>query len=162
MVCGLGDSDSIYLGKGDDLALAAAGDDRVDGGPGTDVIYTGIGDDEAHGGGAPQGTGEEVHVGPGYDVVYYSGVRPGNGGVTIDLRVVGPQETGAGGVDDLQGVEQLHGTGRGDVLRGDAEDNNLRGGAGGDTIIGRGGNDRCSGSAGTDTFRTCEEIGDRR
>lgn len=174
------EGDAIYLGPGDDHAIAGSGDDLVDGGTGTDIINTGAGNDSVHGGGAPAGTREELRLGSGYDVasassadelilagrgidaVYYSGVRPGHGGVTIDLATVGPQATGAGGVDELVGVEQLHGTGRGDVLRGDANDNNLRGGAGDDTIIGGGGHDRCAGNHGVDVLRSCEVIDGRR
>lgn len=180
VVCGVGEGDSIYLGPGDDLALAGAGSDSVSGGGGTDVIRGGSGDDNIHPDGTTAEDGrEEVHAGRGYDVVvataadelieagpgidavYYYAVRPGNGGVRIDLAVVGPQDALAGGTDELVGVEQVKGTGRADVLLGDGGDNHIAGGPGADRINGRGGDDRCSGNGGTDTFRSCEEIRDR-
>lgn len=182
VVCDRDDTegDAFHLGPGDDLVLAGRGSDNVTGGGGTDVIRGGPGDDDIHTDGTRvEGDREEVYAGPGYDVVvataadelivagpgidavYYYAVRPGNGGVRVDLAVVGPQDTLAGGIDELAGVEQVKGTGRADVLLGDGADNNIAGGPGADRIIGRGGEDRCSGNGGADTFRSCEEIRDR-
>lgn len=179
VVCGLGDDDAIYLGPGDDVAITGEGDDSVDGGAGTDHINTAGGDDHVHLGPAPEGTRQVVRLGPGYEVVavsaadelvaaspgidaaYYHPVERGNGGVRVDLAVLGPQDTLAGGTDELAGVEQVKGTGRADVLLGDGGDNLIAGGPGADRIFGRGGEDRCSGNGGADTFRSCEEIRDR-
>src|SRR5262245_47058489 len=71
-------------------------------------------------------------------------------GVTVDLAISGPQNTGEGN-DTLIGIENLTGSAFGDVLMGTSGDNVLIGGAGDDTLFGRGGNDSFEGGEGTDT-----------
>jgi len=62
-------------------------------------------------------------------------------GVTVDLAISGPQNTGEGN-DTLIGIENLTGSAFGDTLKGTSGDNILIGGAGDDTLFGRGGFNR--------------------
>src|SRR5262249_47145970 len=71
-------------------------------------------------------------------------------GVTVDLAITGPQNTGEGN-DTLIGIENLTGSAFGDVLKGTSGDNVIIGGAGDDMLIGRDGFDRLDGGDGVDT-----------
>jgi Ca2+-binding RTX toxin-like protein len=71
-------------------------------------------------------------------------------GVTVDLAISGPQNTGEGN-DTLIGIENLTGSAFGDTLKGTSGDNILIGGAGDDTLFGRGGFNRLDGGDGIDT-----------
>ena len=55
-------------------------------------------------------------------------------GVTVDLAISGPQNTGEGS-DTLIGIENLTGSAFGDTLKGTSGDNVLIGGAGDDTLV---------------------------
>jgi Ca2+-binding RTX toxin-like protein len=66
----------------------------------------------------------------GIDTISY---RYSNG-VTVDLSLVDPQDTGTGGFDTLIGFENLIGSTGDDVLAGDASDNFLDGDAGIDRV----------------------------
>jgi Ca2+-binding RTX toxin-like protein len=71
-------------------------------------------------------------------------------GVTVDLAIGGPQNTGEGN-DTLIGIENLTGSAFGDVLKGTTGANVIIGGAGDDMLFGRGGFDRLDGGDGIDT-----------
>ncbi|HEU0218519.1 MAG TPA: calcium-binding protein [Stellaceae bacterium] len=71
-------------------------------------------------------------------------------GVTVDLAVNGPQDTGEG-YDTLIGIENLTGSAFADTLKGTSDVNVLTGGAGDDLLIGGGGYDRLDGGDGMDT-----------
>ena len=71
-------------------------------------------------------------------------------GVTVDLAISGPQNTGEGS-DTLIDIEHLTGSAFGDTLKGTSGDNVLTGGAGDDTLFGRGGYNRLDGGDGIDT-----------
>jgi Ca2+-binding RTX toxin-like protein len=71
-------------------------------------------------------------------------------GVTVDLAISGPQNTGEGN-DTLIGIENLTGSAFADVLKGTSGDNVIIGGAGDDTLFGRGGSNRLDGGDGIDT-----------
>ncbi|HJZ34030.1 MAG TPA: hypothetical protein VKF35_23130 [Hyphomicrobiaceae bacterium] len=71
-------------------------------------------------------------------------------GVTVDLALAGPQNTGEGS-DTLIGIENLTGSAFGDTLKGTSGDNVLIGGAGDDMLFGRGGFNRLDGGDGIDT-----------
>ena len=55
-------------------------------------------------------------------------------GVTVDLAISGPQNTGEGS-DTLIGIENLTGSAFGDTLKGTSGDNVLIGGAGDDMLV---------------------------
>jgi Ca2+-binding RTX toxin-like protein len=71
-------------------------------------------------------------------------------GVTVDLTLSGPQNTGEGS-DTLIAIENLTGSAFADTLKGSSGDNVLIGGAGDDMLFGRGGSNRLDGGDGFDT-----------
>jgi Ca2+-binding RTX toxin-like protein len=107
--------------------------DSLSGGPGDDLID----------GGDPVDRGPEADA---RDELEYSGSRTP---VVVDLaRGIATGE----GTDRLLRVEDVDGSGFGDVLRGDDGVNELNGGAGNDRLEGRGGDDELEGSRGDDAF----------
>jgi Ca2+-binding RTX toxin-like protein len=129
-------------GTGDPLAVrvaanAGGGPDTVLGGADNDTIQGGPGDDFLRGGGGLSGDEYNFSSSP-------TAVR-------ADLAVVGSQETGSQGVDDIAGFENVEGTGQADVLFGDGGPNILDGNGGNDILAGRGGADDLAGDAGNDT-----------
>jgi Ca2+-binding RTX toxin-like protein len=122
----------------DDLVGGLAGDFFPDFAPGNDTV---------DGNGEPPGGADSISYFPG-----------GGAGVTVDLAITGPQDTGAGGPDTITDVEDLFGTIHDDVLLGTNGDNWLSGSfrpnteaSGDDVLIGRGGNDQLAGHTGNDT-----------
>jgi len=112
-----------------------ANDNMLSGGEGDDVLVGGAGDDVLAG-----GSGSNILVGgSGHDTADYSDAT---GGVTVSLAVSGAQDTGGGGTDTLNGIENLTGSAFDDVLTGNGQANvfDLSGG-GEDTVFGASGND---------------------
>lgn len=72
--------------------------------------------------------------------------------VTVDLNIVGSQNTGGLGIDTLVGIENLTGSFYDDTLVGDDNINILQGGYGDDLLRGNGGDDRLDGNEGRDTL----------
>ncbi|MFN3944118.1 MAG: hypothetical protein ACK4K7_04225 [Allosphingosinicella sp.] len=118
-------NDNVTLGGGDDIAFLGAGNDAVFAGGGDDWLEGGEGDDHLDGG-------------EGNDTASYSTAASG---VTVDLRISGPQNTGGAGTDTLVSIENLTGSAFSDNLTGDDRDNILDGGAGADTMAGGRGSD---------------------
>ncbi len=143
-------------GTGDDGANAVTGnarhnlldgglgDDTLDGGAGNDTLIGGLGDNSLQGG-------------AGFDMASYADA---GGAVTVDLSVAGAQNTGAGGIDILDGIEGVTGGDFDDALTGDNRANTLEGGAGDDTLDGGLGGDRMFGGAGNDLY-TVDSAADR-
>ena len=122
----IGNEDANLLNSGlsNDTLLGAGGDDTLNGG---------YGDDRLDGGN-------------GVDTAYFIGSTLR---LTVDLTLVGPQDTGHG-FDTLISIENVAtGAGR-DTLIGNEGANVLNGGLGDDTISGGGGNDTLLGSGGND------------
>ena len=162
-------SDSLTGGDGDDLIRGMAGGDTLHGGGGHDFINGGYGNDALFGedgvdalwgswgddtllGGAgddhlrPGGGDGVVDGGEGRDTLVL-GRSPLDdvSGATVDLRRVGPQNTGQGLVS-FSGVEDITGTALGDTLTGDAGANRISGGGTGPDILdGQGGDDTLDG-----------------
>ncbi len=140
-----GDSGANTLigNAGNDSIFGLAGNDTLDGGDGNDTLNGGAGDDTLHGG-------------DGSDTASYADAASG---VTVSLAVqfFTPQDTGGGGSDTLDSIENLTGSAYDDTLTGGYlvngvfGDDKLSGGAGNDTLIGSAGNDTLDGGAGTDT-----------
>ena len=171
-------NDLLYGSEGDDDLQGNAGNDRLFGESGADVLHGDEGDDDLHGGtdrdqlfgekGADSLYGDEgddelqggdgndrlhghagadrLDGGEGIDWVSYSG---SSAGVRINLAA----STAGGGEaegDALSAIENLVGSGYGDVLRGDGFANELHGLDGADELYGNGGDDVLQGGAGAD------------
>jgi hypothetical protein len=131
--------------EGSDLLTGGEGADAVRGGPGEDTLFGMGGDDDLVPG---EGNDSTVNGGPGSDTLVVGGFDP----VTIDLAIVGPQDTGYG-VDSYADVENAAAFELGEAtLRGDDGPNVLTGSALGDTLEGRGSVDVLVAGEGPDTL----------
>jgi Ca2+-binding RTX toxin-like protein len=168
--------DTLRGNDADDQLYGNGGADTLEGGAGGDTMYGGDGDDTLQGGtgGDDFNGGTEAEADNGSDTVDYTG----DTGPVVAI-INGGQSSGAGCEDkesgtDLPGgcegdiirltIENLTGTGGGDVLRGTVGANvgNELTGAGGsdklfgepgdDTLEGNTGNDRLQGGFGSDTL----------
>jgi Ca2+-binding RTX toxin-like protein len=139
---GGGADDTLVSGNGGNNSLdGGPGDDTMTGGPNTDSIDLDEGNDVGDGAG-------------GIDAASYLNWTPG---VTVDLRITGPQNTGGGGTDTLSNFEDLVGSNAADTLIGTDAQNTIVGGqlsndGGADTLIGNGGPDLLNGGPGGDTL----------
>ncbi|TPG79531.1 retention module-containing protein [Pseudomonas arsenicoxydans] len=150
--------------SGDDVLVAGTGNNVINAGDGNDVLTAGTGNNELHGGAGNDllfsGTGNDLlDGGTGIDTVSYAHATAG---VTVDLSLVAPQNTGGAGTDTLTGIENLLGSNFNDTLTGDNNsnvingglgDDILKGGGGDDFLIGGLGNNTLTGGAGADTFQ---------
>lgn len=147
VLLGGADNDSLFGGYGDDELAGGFGndhlsgqvdDDNLNGGDGADTLVGELGNDSLVGGGDR-------------DATYFNFAE----GVTVDLRLTGPQDTGEG-VDTLAQIEDLQGGSFDDVLIGNAAENEIRAAGGRDTIPGQEGNDVLDGERGFDTVSYAE------
>ena len=177
LIGNLGD-DRLYGGAGDDELRGGEGSDRLSGEAGADDLYGGAGGDELRGGadadqlfggaGADSLYGDEgddelqgddgndrlhgnvgadrLDGGRGIDWASYFGSSTG---VRVNLAT-GTVEGGHAGGDVLISIENLEGSGHGDMLRGDGLANMLYGLDGADELYGNGGDDVLQGGAGAD------------
>lgn len=116
---------TVLTGSGDDIIQTNAGDDTIDAGAGNDTI----------------------NGGAGTDTVSYASATFA---VDVSLQVTGAQDTGGGGVDTLNSIENLTGSSFSDALIGDERSNTLLGLDGDDTIYGLSSSDYMDGNAGDD------------
>jgi Ca2+-binding RTX toxin-like protein len=144
----IGDDGANVLSGGDTaFAFPSTGHDRLYGGRGADTLMGWDGDDFLDGG--PELFDDILDGGSGTDTASYASAISG---VTVNLSITVPQNTGSTGNDTLISIENLIGsnykdtlTGKGDdfesgtggdnVLDGGLEEDTLRGGAGDDTYI---------------------------
>ena len=105
----------LFGDNGNDTLRGGNGDDELEGGAGADVLSGGLGTDTA---------------------IY----APSSGGVTADLSGVVASSGGALG-DTFDGIENLRGSQRSDVLFGDGGANFLEGKRDDDSLRGKGGDD---------------------
>ena len=139
---GGGGNDRLSGRSGDDVLAGGAGADQLFGNAGKDELRGEDGDDVLEGGAGA----DRLLGGAGVDTVSYA---RSDLGVTVDLG----EDTGEGGHaegDVIVDVENVLGSGYGDVLGGDAGANRLSGGGGNDRLSGRGGDDVLEGGAGAD------------
>jgi Ca2+-binding RTX toxin-like protein len=154
VLTGDGGANTLLGNGGNDRLDGAAGNDVVAGGDGSDVLKGGLGDDRLDGGADNDllegGAGNDVLVGgSGMDTAdYYSSST----GVAVNLALQVAQNTGGGGTDTLNGIENILGSNSNDSLTGDALDNILRGYGGSDSLNGGAGNNLLDGRDGNDTF----------
>ena len=114
------------------------GDDQInllDGRAGNDTILAGGGDDGMDG----DAGNDTLDGGPGIDLAFYDYSPRAVVASLSSRRVTG------WGTDTLRGVEDLHGSQKGDVLVGNGGNNALTGHCGPDRILGGGGNDVITG-----------------
>jgi VCBS repeat-containing protein len=121
----------------ENLRILASGAANATGNDGDNLINSGQGNNILNGG-------------LGIDTVAYSFA---SSGVTVDLSIVGAQNTVGSGVDTISGFENLTGSNFSDTLIGDGSSNRISGGAGTDVIDGGAGNDFLTGGADSDIFR---------
>jgi Ca2+-binding RTX toxin-like protein len=134
-------------GDGDDTLFGGEGTDLLDGSNGADSLFGGSGDDRLAGGFGD----DRIDGGDGTDTVSYLDIDV-TGGVRVNLAIGTAQDTGNGGIDTLVGIENVDGSERGDVLRGNANANQLDGNGGADWLFGGGGSDLLRGASGADRF----------
>lgn len=139
-IVGGGGADSLSGGDDNDVLRGGPGNDSLAGGTDDDILDGGAGDDVLNGG-------------PGNDTATFDDAP---NGVTANLA----SGTAIGdGIDILNGVENLTGTGFDDTLIGNPEVNRLLGRGGDDTLDGGAGADTLQGDAGAD--RLTASAGDR-
>lgn len=132
--------DILTGNDGNDTLIGGDGGDFLFGGNGNDQQFGGSGDDEFAG--SPGN--DLIDGGSGTDILNHS---LSTGAVQVDLA----QGTASGqGSDTLVSVEQVFGSGFGDLLRGSADGELLSGGDGDDTLAGGFGDDTLAGGSGTD------------
>ncbi|RON60731.1 retention module-containing protein [Pseudomonas fluorescens] len=149
---------------GDDILVAGTGDNILNGGDGNDVLTAGSGNNELHGGAG----NDLLYSGPGNDLldggtgIDTASYAHATAGVTVNLGLLGAQNTLGAGTDTLTGIENLVGSNFNDSLTGDNNNNVINGGLGNDILNGGGGDDlligglgnnTMTGGAGADTFQ---------
>ncbi|WP_460142883.1 retention module-containing protein [Pseudomonas sp. S3_B08] len=149
---------------GDDVLVAGSGNNVINAGDGNDVLTAGSGNNEMHGDAGNDllysGAGNDLlDGGTGSDTASYAHATAA---VTVNLGLLGAQNTLGAGTDTLTGIENLLGSNFNDSLTGDGNNNVingglgndfLNGGAGDDLLIGGMGNNTLTGGAGADTFQ---------
>jgi Ca2+-binding RTX toxin-like protein len=132
-VLGTGSNDTLYGSTAANVMDGGWGDDQIRGQGGDDTLYGSVGNDTLLGGNG----NDFMDGGDGVDTASYSGA---SAGVTVNLSVAGPQNTGQG-IDTLVSIENLIGAAFADTLTGDSNANRLNGAGGADSMAGGGGND---------------------
>ncbi|UUT14218.1 retention module-containing protein [Pseudomonas zeae] len=150
--------------SGDDVLVAGTGDNILNAGDGNDVLTAGSGNNELHGGAG----NDLLYSGPGNDLldggtgIDTASYAHATAGVTVNLGLLGAQNTVGAGTDTLTGIENLVGSNFNDTLTGDNNNNVINGGLGNDILNGGGGDDlliggmgnnTMTGGAGADTFQ---------
>ena len=131
-------------GSGADGITGNALANALTGAAGADVL-NGLGGDDLLQGDAGN---DVLNGGDGGDTVSYASAATG---VTVDLAVTAPQETGDG-QDTLISVEFVLGSSHDDVVSGDNGGNALQGGGGQDWLVSRSGDDVLVGGDGNDSL----------
>ncbi|MBE2278278.1 MAG: hypothetical protein IAE87_18510 [Rhodobacteraceae bacterium] len=134
----------LFAHRGDDQISGGEGNDILLGGEGADSIAGGAGNDEIWG----EAGNDTLEGGAGDDLLRY---RTSTTGVTVDLAN-GTAHDGLGGLDLLDGIENVHGSDLADILTGSSGSNTLIGYDGADTLSGGTGQDVLSGGLGGDTY----------
>ncbi|MBK8816585.1 MAG: VCBS repeat-containing protein [Methylococcaceae bacterium] len=120
--------DTLIGTSGDDRFIGLAGNDVINGLQGNDVLIGDLGNDVLDGGADRDWASYSTATGP----------------VSVNLGIVGPQDTENAGLDTLISIENLIGSNFDDILIGNDSDNVLIGGLGNDILIGGGGIDTAS------------------
>ena len=146
-------ADAYLGGTGRDVLVAGAGDDVLQGHGENDVLFGEAGADTLEGGAGDDvlagGEGaDSLTGGTGSDTAWYGGASSGVKASLSDASA----NTGEASGDAYTNIENLYGSGFGDVLIGDGSANRIQGGAGDDELEGGAGRDSLDGGAGEDTL----------
>ena len=134
--------DVIDLLAGNDIYDGLGGDDTIDGAGGNDTLFGGAGDDILIGGDGA----DALDGGPGNDTADYTG----SGNQVIINMATGSITSGQASGDTFTDIENVTGSGFGDIITGDSGANVLSGGAGNDILSGFTGNDTILGGTSDD------------
>jgi VCBS repeat-containing protein len=140
--------------SGDDVLVAGSGDNIINAGDGNDVLTAGSGNNELHGGAG----NDLLYSGPGNDLldggtgIDTASYAHATAAVTVNLGLLGAQNTLGAGTDTLTGIENLVGSNFNDTLTGDNNNNVINGGLGNDILNGGGGDDLLIGGMGNNTM----------
>ncbi len=147
--------DTITGGSGNDTLDGGADDDILDGGIGADLLFGGSGADVINGGDLPANYYDGlVMLGALSRAAANAMIAQANAGDTVTFNLLRAidvdlertvQSGGDAEGDRLTGIENVRGTLRADIIRGDDNDNFLEGRAGSDLLEGRGGADTIDG-----------------
>jgi Ca2+-binding RTX toxin-like protein len=145
----IANNDDVFLLNASDTAQVTfngnGGNDSLRAGEGFDVLNGGEGNDTLDGGlGA-----NTLNGGNGVDTASFVSLSQG---VTVDLTITVYQQTSTASGVTLTSIENLIGSGLGDVLLGANVAETILGGDGGDSIFGRAGSDLLDGGTGNDTI----------
>lgn len=127
---------TLHGNDGNDVLEALGNGTKLFGDDGSDRLLGGAFDDLLDGG-------------LGIDTADYARV---GAGVTVSLLTTAQQDTGGGGKDTLNGIENLAGSAFADTLTGSTGENLLVGAAGNDRLLGGEGSDTLEGGSGADTL----------
>jgi trimeric autotransporter adhesin len=158
-IVGLAGADQVTGSPFDDLLEGWGGNDAINGGLGADDLFGMDGNDALHGGDGDDilrgGVGDDLlNGGAGVDTADYSSAGDG---VRVELLTTGGQNTGGGGTDTLDSIENTTGSAHNDQLIGSQADNHLIGGGGHDALIGLNGADTLEGGAGDDYIHNSDD-----
>jgi VCBS repeat-containing protein len=148
------DSHILTGTAGNDTLVAGNGDNILNGGDGNDILTAGTGNNELHGGAG----NDLLYSGPGNDLLDggigndTASYAHATAGVTVNLSLLGAQDTLGAGIDTLTGIENLTGSNYNDTLTGDNNNNIINGGLGNDVLNGGGGDDILIGGLGNNTL----------
>jgi len=144
VLIGNGIDNSLWGLSGHDQLTGNAGNDILNGGLNNDVLNGGLGSDTAD-------YSNLVIGGPAFGGAAAPIFQGATAGVTVNLNLVGAQNTVGAGLDTLVAVENIIGsTNFSDILIGNGGNNALWGLAGNEQLIGNGGNDILHGGPGND------------
>ncbi len=176
---GTGAADILYGNRDNNVYLAGAGADLINGSAGNDSLSGGTGIDTldygslnaditfSRGGVITKSGGNGVDTIAAFDIEVIKGnanrinTIDGSGGTTaainVDLSSNSLEITGLPGIGSAKltviNFSNVNGSENNDVILGDAKANTLNGGGGNDTISGGGGDDLLLGSSGSDVYR---------
>jgi len=147
-----GDHGSVLNGDDADNYLSGGeGNDVLNGYGGSNSLYGRGGDDIIHGGANGEtlsgGTGDDIVDGGGGGDIYLFDFL--SGGITLDLEITGPQNTGEG-MDVFRNILQFDGEAWADTFKGDGGVNVFFTMGGADKLYGRGGDDFLVAGSGDD------------
>ena len=134
--------ENFIAGSGDDTIIGNNAANHLEGRDGNDELRGNGGNDILEGGNGA----DRMNGGAGMDWISYQG---SDAGVTINL-LQGTLTGGHAEGDVIIDIENIIGSGYGDVLEGDSGANRLHGGPGNDELSGNDGDDTLEGGAGAD------------